>query len=247
MISLLIGLFTGLSLGLTGAGGAIIAVPLMMYFLGESISSATGLSLAIVMVGATVGTLRLAMQKHIHFQYKLIALMALGGLIFAPIGRSLSFLLSEQLLIACFTLLTLFMAWRLWLGNSKADIENPGTLSIPILLLSSVFIGVLSGLFGVGGGFLLVPLLRHLGLSFVQASSHSLAVISIISTIGFVSHLVMAESIPLQFLPMLATGVTIGIIGGIFIQSKTNAKILQRGFSLLLLGSASLLIFQSIS
>jgi uncharacterized membrane protein YfcA len=247
MISLLIGLFTGLSLGLTGAGGAIIAVPLMMYFLGESISSATGLSLAIVMVGTTVGTFRLTMQKHIQFQYKLIAFMALGGLIFAPIGRSLSFMLPEQILIASFTLLTLFMAWRLWLGNSNLDVKSPGALSVPTLLLSSVFIGLLSGLFGVGGGFLLVPLLRHLGLSFVQASSHSLAVISIISAIGFISHLMMAESIPLQFLPMLAAGVTIGIIGGIFIQSKTNVKTLQRGFSLLLLGSAGLLIFQSIS
>lgn len=272
---LAIGLLIGLILGLTGSGGSVFAVPLLILLAGLPINDAIGLSLGAVAASTFYGSLRNFVQKTSYpVLWKPGIILAITGAISAPYGKWLGLQIPEGWLIGGFCLLAALIALRMWLGAIKnpdfsevvragnfSQTPTPDTLCrlstngqfelrprcISGLLIGGVLVGLLSGLFGVGGGFLIVPLLLALsGISMMQAVNTSLAIIAFISTIGFISHLFFTDNIQWPLLGLVATGGVIGMFTGQLISHKIASALLQKIFALGLLTVAIFTLTRSL-
>ncbi|HAD32080.1 MULTISPECIES: sulfite exporter TauE/SafE family protein [unclassified Methylophaga] len=271
---LLIGIVIGLLLGLTGAGGSVFAVPLLILLGDVSIHQAVTLSLAAVATITLYGSVRNLGNQTIL--WKPAALLAGSGMLGAPLGQIFASMLSEVLLVAGFSLLAVIIAVRMWLTattmpeaskvvrSSHLSLDNAKGVLCKFspdgkfqlrprcmggLLLGGFLVGILSGLFGVGGGFLIIPLLLLLSqVSMVQAVSTSLVVITLVSSIGFISHLTFGEInyLPFKSLAWLIAGGLTGMYAGQLISHRIANAHLQKIFSIgLLLVAVTLFYVQT--
>lgn len=249
LIALLYGLVVGLSLGLTGGGGSIFAVPLLVFGMDLGVRSAVALSLLVVGLTAAYGALLQWRGGGVHWRAGLV--LGFGGLIAAPAGSWLGRGMPEALALSLFALLMLVVGWRMWTSPSRATEVPlpPSRLACPQpadeagnfqpacalkLLIAGAITGVLSGMFGVGGGFLVVPaLLAVARLPVPRALATSLVAIGMISITGFAANagqLEPADRVPgAWFLLGAALGMTLGTV----IKRHLPAKVLSRGFALM--------------
>ncbi|WP_236233066.1 sulfite exporter TauE/SafE family protein [Pseudomonas tohonis] len=228
--ALAIGTLLGLLLGLTGAGGSMVALPLLLS-LHLPLRDAVGVSLGAVALTALVGTLLRLRQGLVAWPP--VLLLAATGLPGNALGQWLGHRVPEGLLITGFCLLVLWSAWRLWHG---AEQPRPGTgpLRYLPLLAIGLGVGVLSGLMGVGGGFLVVPaLLWFTPLSVLAATATSLAVVVVVSGGGFLLYLGQAQP-PALLLGALAVGGALGMLVGNRLAHRLGGPALQRLFAVLL-------------
>lgn len=262
---LLIGILIGLVLGLTGAGGSVFAVPLLMLLADLPTSSAVGISLGAVAASSFYGSLRTLFSKQRRASVLWLPgiILAGTGAITAPLGKWLGLQLAETWLMLGFSLLALVIATRMWLSATRnpdrakvvragnfADTPSPGllcTLSqngqfvlrprcLSGLMIGGGLVGILSGLFGVGGGFLIVPLMLMLSpISMPQAVSTSLAIIAVVSGSGFISYLIMSPGHDWQSLGLVAAGGVLGMMIGQAISHKIANALLQKVFAVSLL------------
>ncbi len=130
LLTLLLGTLVGFSLGMTGGGGAIFAVPLLVYVLGIPTREAVGISLLTVGSTAMVGFLPRARHGLVEFPTGI--LFALAGMIGAPIGSKLADLIPEAILLVAFAFLMLLISVRMWI---KAQDR---TAHLPIIVVVSM-------------------------------------------------------------------------------------------------------------
>lgn len=266
-----IGLAIGLILGLTGAGGSVFAVPLLL-LAGMSMADATGISLGAVAVTTLYASLRNSLsRKQVPLLWKPGLILALSGALTAPLGKWLGMQLDERWLMTGFSLLAAIIALRMWINAQQnphiasvvragnfAAIASPDHLCnlnptgqfelrprcVSGLLIGGLVVGILSGLFGVGGGFLIVPLLLALSaVSMAQAVSTSLLIIALISSSGFISHLVMNENQQWDWLLLVAAGGLMGMVIGQTVSHKIANLWLQKLFAVSLLVVAGTMVF----
>lgn len=261
---LAIGIVIGLVLGLTGAGGSVFAVPLLMLLGQMPMSEATGISLGAVAASTLYGSYRNWRGGQILWLPGLI--LAAVGAASAPIGQWLSLQLPELWLLLGFNLLAAIIALRMWLSAARnpqsasvvragnfSDTPRPGMLCnlsktgqfqlrprcTAGLIIGGLIVGLLSGLFGVGGGFLIVPLLLALSpISMAQAVSTSLVIIALVSSSGFISHIALSGALDKNTwtpLVLVAGGGIAGMIAGQLISHKIANASLQKIFALSLL------------
>lgn len=242
-LSLLFGLVVGFSLGLTGGGGSIFAVPLLVYGLGVGAREAVGISLAAVGATALFGLAIRLRAGEVEVGTGLI--FSAAGMLGAPIGSWLGGLVPPGLLLMLFAGLMLLVAARMWRKASRSPEESrairaetgaPGaqergpacrrdptgrlTMSsrcASLLALVGLGTGVLSGLFGVGGGFVIVPALVFFsGMGIHRAVATSLLAIALISGSGVASYVAAGRP--------LAAGVTgmfvLGGLGGMWLGTR---------------------------
>src|SRR5690606_12099001 len=225
-----IGLILGLLLGLTGAGGSLVALPLLLS-LQLPLRDAIGVSLGAVAMSALIGAIPRARLGQVA--WRPVLLLAICGLPGNAVGQWLGRHVPENALIVCFCLLVLWSARRMWRGagleRQTATHSRPGAL-----LVIGLGVGVLSGLMGVGGGFLIVPaLLWFTPLSLLSAMATSMAVIALVSGGGFLLYLTDAHP-PLLLLGGLAAGGASGVLTGNLLAQRLNSQILQRLFAVML-------------
>jgi uncharacterized protein len=272
---LLIGIIVGLILGLTGAGGSVFAVPLLMLFAGQSMSEAIGISLGAVASSTLYASLR--NLRNNTLLWAPIIILAIAGMITASIGKWLSTQLPQLGILLAFNALALVIAARMWLSAKRdpvsATVVRASSLSVAAesgllcrfnangkfelrprcmfgLIFGGLVTGLLSGLFGVGGGFLIVPLLLFLThVSMAQAISSSLVIITFISGSGFVSHLLLGsntqQTMNWAAFFWVAGGGVIGMFAGQRLSRFIAGAKLQQGFALcLVLISVLTLLFR---
>jgi uncharacterized protein len=268
---LLIGMIIGLILGLTGAGGSVFAVPLLMLLAGMPMVDAVGISLGAVAASTLYGSLRNLVKKSAApVLWRPGVILASAGAVSAPAGKWLGLQLDELWLISGFSLLAGVIALRMWLSAQKnptaasvvragnfSDTPSPDLLCrlsesgqfelrprcVSGLLIGGLIVGLLSGLFGVGGGFLIVPLLLVLStVSMAQAVSTSLIIIALISGSGFISHLwlgdnhgAIAGNTQWITLGLVAAGGVAGMIIGQAVSHKIANALLQKIFAVSLI------------
>ncbi|MBC9251067.1 hypothetical protein A9179_12350 [Pseudomonas alcaligenes] len=228
--ALSIGTLLGLLLGLTGAGGSLVALPLLLS-LHLPMHDAIGVSLGAVALTALVGAIPRARRGQVS--WRPVLLLSLCGLPGNALGQWLSRYVAESVLIVAFCLLVLWSAWRMWRSASLPRSGQGAVRSLPLLGIG-LGVGLLSGLLGVGGGFLVVPgLLWFTPLSMLAATATSMAVIALVSGGGFLLYLSGASPSPLLLFG-LAGGGALGVLVGNRLAQRLGGQRLQRLFALLL-------------
>ena len=272
-MALIVGVVIGLVLGLTGAGGSVFAVPLLIVLLGLPAQQAIGLSLGAVAISALFGSLSRLKGGDIQWLPAMVYAVV-GGLV-APLGNWSNRQIDESVLMIAFSVLVLVIASRMWIqanrhpqdamivrAGQQESIEQAGAIcrfnhfetfqiGLPCVLgitVGASVTGLLSRLFGVGGGFLIVPTLLFLtGITIRQAVVTSLVIIAIVSGSGFVSYLLTGEHLNTSLLLLIASGGVVGMVLGIVISRYIAGPGLQKLFSVLMLVMAILTLVMQLA
>ena len=232
----------GLSLGLTGAGGSIITLPVLVYLAGLPPKEAVGLSLFVVGVAALVGAIRCLRAGEIHLKAGLM--FALSGMAGAAGGAQLTPLVSGRVLMILFATLMLVVAINMLMG-SKVEPSTKAECHPGRCLLAGLAVGGLTGFIGVGGGFLLMPaLVKFARLPLRAATGTSLAVIAFNSAAGFVSH--FGEAPPRWTLAFVFAGIAAtGVLIGSSLAKRLPVARLRQAFAIMVIGTGTLVLWQS--
>ena len=240
LLGLAYGLVVGVSLGLTGGGGSIFAVPILIYGLGVPVGTSIGLSLAAVGVTAGFGAALRLRAKEVDVRDGLV--FAVAGMILAPAGAWLGSKLPNPLLLSALAVLMAIVGTRMWLGKAGATIEPGPCVTRPgvgrglgcytRLVAAGSAAGLMSGLFGVGGGFIIVPALLYVtGMSIHRSVATSLLVIFLISLSGVAAHILHGQRFPMPVTAIFIAGGFAGMFAGIALRSRLPALMLQKVFA----------------
>ena len=239
---LLLGAVVGSTLGLIGAGGAILAVPGLVAILGLSATAATTSSIIIVGSAALAGALRRRNTGTVDVKI---------GLTFSAIGIFGNFLgtlllrvIPENLIMIIFALL-MFGA-----GYAMCCRENPQpTAEKPkwqLVVIAATFVGILTGLLGIGGGFLIVPaLILFLKVPTKVAAGTSLVAITANSLIAFVLRYEFWNQIPVAEVAVFTISAISASLLLTPVAGKLNAKVTQKIFSVVIVLVAIYTLFSN--
>lgn len=268
-LAVLFGAVVGFALGLTGGGGGIFAVPLLVYGLSVAPREAVGISLAAVGGTALFGAAPRLGSGQVEVRTGL--LFAIAGMAGAPVGAYLATLLPEALLLVLFAGLMLVVAQRMWVksrpksvGQAAASCEvaddedhhacqrdADGRLRLTsrcarLLVLIGLLTGVLSGMFGVGGGFVIVPsLVLFSGMSMHKAVGTSLFVIVLVSASGLAAHYASNNTISLETTLQFLVGGLAGMGAGGLVARRLKGPTLQKTFAVAIVAVAAFVIAKS--
>lgn len=246
------GLLIGAALGLLGGGGSILAVPALVYGVGESVPQAVTASLFIVGVSSGVGAWPRARAGQVR--WPVAAVFGAAGIGTAFAGTTVNHLMSAQVLLLTFAALMVIVAARMLWGRVEprgACAAPDGRVNwkgcLPKTIAVGAAVGFLTGLFGVGGGFIVVPALALLlGLEMTTAIGTSLVVIVINSAAGLAAHLQRTTvdwSVALLF---AGAALVAALLAGRF-GAHIDADRLRRWFALLIIAVAVFVAVEAIT
>jgi hypothetical protein len=269
-LSIAFGLLVGFALGLTGGGGSIFAVPLLVYGLAVTPREAVGVSLAAVGATSLVGSTERLRAAEVELGVGL--LFALAGMLGAPVGTWVNGYVPEWLLLTLFAGLMIIVAVRMWVNASQhragtpmrgegelnptqvpsdptpaAPPQSPNVRRWLLLGLAGLVTGVLSGIFGVGGGFLIVPALVLVGgLEIHRATATSLLVIALISAAGVAAYLNAGRPLALDLTALFVVGGVGGMWLGVLVGRRLSGPHLQRVFAVAMIAVALFIVGKNI-
>lgn len=265
LIAPALGIFVGLLMGLTGAGGGILSVPLLVFALHLKVAEAAPIALTAIALAAGVGAF-LGHQNKI-LRYRAAIFMALFGLLISPLGLWLAQRIPNHPLLILFGCTLFYVSTRLYLEarneilgiQPKAQLPPPCLLNaqngkldwnIPCaraLMLSGGLAGFLSGLLGVGGGFIIVPALkRYTDLPIQSIVATSLGVLAIISS-GSAIVAAASGNLNLSIAIPFSLGALVGLLIGRAFGKKISGPRLQQIFAILTFGVAISLMFKGLA
>ena len=231
--ALLVGLAIGAVLGLIGAGGAVVAVPAFVYLFGFSSLQATTASLAVVAVSAASGAIPRIRQKQVRLRQ---ALLFWGlGIVGTFAGARLATVIPEAIVLTGFAIVMLGAAVAMWRKSSAVEPTGEKQSARWVLPAVAVAIGLLTGIFGVGGGFLIVPaLVLVFGFPFAIATGTSLVVVALNSVTALAFKYDTWSQIPWQIPLLVIVGGLIGSVVASTLNHGLSQRMLERAFAVLL-------------
>ncbi|MDO8177445.1 MAG: sulfite exporter TauE/SafE family protein [Undibacterium sp.] len=250
-MALAIGVPVGLIMGITGAGGGMLALSALVLLLDWNMQQATPVALMAVTAGAYIGGID-GLRKRL-VRYRAAVLMALMGAPFAIAGVQLARLLPQKWLMLSFAIVLIWVGTRLIRQKRPLLADdtdrpvlarlNPVTGRFNWTLRTTVVIsaiggmaGFMTGLLGVGGGFVIVPLLRHYtNVSMHAAVATSLLVIALVGTVGVSTALIQGVALPAEFTALFMLATIAGMLAGRRLVAHLHASTVQRLFAILLL------------
>ncbi|MDP2275533.1 MAG: sulfite exporter TauE/SafE family protein [Archangium sp.] len=245
------GVVGGLLSGFFGVGGNFILVPLLGLALGLNQHQAQGLTLAALLPPLGAPAVWQYRRAGVPLLWPVVGLAILGFLPAIPIGSLVANELSAPVLRSIFAVLlgvTALRTWRATKGQSvQPHLTEPPRGYIPTALLSGVAAGFASGLLGIGGAIVLIPLLtRRLGMSQKQAQLTSLAMLLPPIALPGVWVYAQESGIPWGSLVPVACGFVVGAFFGAKLNQVVSPARLTRGFAVLLLISAVVLVLTAL-
>jgi uncharacterized membrane protein YfcA len=232
----------GVSLGLLGGGGSILAVPVLVYVLGFEAKPAIAMSLAVVGTTSLAAAVQHRRMGNLRMKPALVfGLVAMAG---AFAGARLSVLLTGTMQLALLAIVMLVAAGSMLRGGSgHAEMRTPPKLTL--LAASAGGVGVLTGIVGIGGGFLIVPALVVLArLPMREAVGTSLLVIAMNSAAGLAGYL-GAVTLDWGFHAGFTAVAAAGALAGARLAARVPQHVLKRGFAVFLLAVGVLVLYRN--
>lgn len=218
LLAIVSGAVIGAVLGFVGAGGAMLSVPILLYVFGFTAIPATTGALAIVLCAAIAGAIPKARAKEIL--YREASVIWALGLVTNLAASILAHRLSDSVITTGFSA-TLLLAALSMVKKSKAQEQR--RMPVGVLIIVSLGIGVITGLFGIGGGFIVIPVLMHaFGTPARVASGTSLVVIALNSITAFIGHQSHWDEVDWKIPVVMALSATAIALLASHRQSKSN-------------------------
>ncbi|WP_282043477.1 sulfite exporter TauE/SafE family protein [Winogradskyella flava] len=253
-------LLIGIVLGLIGGGGSILTVPILVYLLFVNPVTATAYSLFVVGVSSLVGAIRNIQKGLVDFKTAIV--FAVPAFIAVYIARKYlvpaipetvftagDFSITKNIAIMLFFAIVMLVASISMIRNKRADSpeETVITYNYPLIIIEGLLVGIITGIVGAGGGFLIIPALVLLAkLPMKKAVATSLLIIAIKSLIGFIGDVENLE-IDWSFLLLFTSISIIGIFLGIYLSNFIEGKKLKKGFGWFVLVMGVYIIFKELS
>jgi uncharacterized protein len=244
VLALLAGGLTGLALGALGGGGSMLAVPAMIYLLGFSPAAAT--TAALVVVTLTSVTALVTHARGGAVRWREGALFAAAGLVPAAIGGAVSGRLPAGVLMGAFAVVAVLAAVRML--RPSASVRPDG---VPVrtsrVARAGAGLGAVTGVLGVGGGFLAVPaLVNVVGLRMRAAVGTSLLVITVNSLAALAARAGTSVDVDWGGVAPFAATAVLGAWDGRRLAAKVSAGALQRTFAVALLAVAAFMLADAV-
>ncbi|GAA4872234.1 sulfite exporter TauE/SafE family protein [Actinomycetospora straminea] len=242
-LAALFGAVIGALLGLVGGGGGILAVPALVYGLGFPVSAAVPASLVVIGLTSAVAV---APRVRREVNWRLAAIVGAAGIPTALLGGVVNHRLDQDVLLVVFAAIMILAAVRMLRGTDETggvcDLPDGGVAwrrCLPRAMATGLLVGFLTGLLGVGGGFLLVPaLIIALGLRTPIAVATSLVIMVINSAAGLVPHLAsggLAAGMDWPVIAVFALAAFVVSLPAGRLARRVPAAVLRRGFAVLVL------------
>jgi uncharacterized membrane protein YfcA len=236
-------LFIGITLGLIGGGGSILTVPILVYLLNIEPVPATAYSLFIVGLTALIGSFTFMKKKEIS--YITAVVFSIPAFIAVFLTRKFlvpaipdviftlgTFAFTKNLFVMLLFALLMVVASVSMIKNKKT-VADAGEIQFnyPMILLEGFGVGILTGLVGAGGGFLIIPALVLLAkLPMKTAVGTSLLIIAVKSLIGFIGDVGTNLTVDWQFIALFSSLAVVGIIGGSYLSKFISNEKLKPAF-----------------
>jgi uncharacterized membrane protein YfcA len=234
------GLAGGLLSGMFGIGGGVVLVPLLGLLLGLQQQEAQGVTLAVLLLPVGLPAV-LAYRKRVAIRWWLVAALVTGFVASVGLGAQVASAMSDRPLRVLFAVLVVAAAAQMWRGQgARPPANRPGDAASPSNL-NGIWIGAiggfLAGLFGIGGGIVMVPLLV-LVLRLEQHEAQAATLATMLPPVGLPGVLAYAHArgtLPWFLMGMVAVGFAAGALAGARIAVRTRSGPLTRAFALFLL------------
>jgi uncharacterized membrane protein YfcA len=243
LITIALAVIVGVALGLLGGGGSILMVPLLVYVAGMDAKEAIAASLVVVGVTAAVSVVGHARAGRVRWRTGL--LFGLAGMVGAFGGGWIGGRLPGQLLLVGFALMMVATAVAMLRGRKPVDpARAPAELPVGRVLVDGVVVGLVTGLVGAGGGFLVVPALALLGgLPMGVAVGTSLLVIAMKSFAGITGYLTTV-SLDWPLVGAITLAAIIGSLVGARLVNRIPADALRKTFGWFVLAMGAFVLIQ---
>ena len=243
------GVLIGAALGLLGGGGSVLTVPIFVYLLGFNPKEAIAMSLAVVAVTSAVGTATHWHAGNVNVRVAAVfgAVAMLGTLIGVRLARFVPGTTQLVLFAAVMLAAAVFMLRsRPACDDDVTEVTGEPFTSVLKVMPAGLLVGLLTGVVGVGGGFLIVPALVLLRMSVHEAVGTSLLVITgtcIVGFLGYFGHV----SFNWVAVALVAAGTLPGIALGSYVHQYVPQSILRRGFAAFLVVIAAFILIENLS
>jgi uncharacterized membrane protein YfcA len=254
IVGLLLAVLMGISLGLLGGGGSILAVPILKYVVGFGAKEAIASSLAVVGLTSLFAAIGHWRSGHVNVRVALIfGTVAMAG---TYLGARLAVFFSGAAQLALFAAVMIVAAYFMFRENGSNPTANPTEdgsdsdfsgkrMSYGLIVIEGLAVGVLTGLVGVGGGFLIVPALVVLGkVPMKEAVGTSLVVIAMKSAAGFAGYVGQVE-IRWSYLAMFTAVAIAGSLGGTYLVRYVPQGALKKTFAVFLVVMGAFILYQN--
>ncbi len=253
-------LLIGLVLGLIGGGGSILTVPILVYALTLNPVLATAYSLFVVGATSLVGAIKNIMKGMVDFKTAIIfaipafiAVYLTRAYLIPAIPEELfyvgDFMVTKNLAIMLFFAIIMLLASisMIWSKRKETDENTIVTYNYPLIIIEGVVVGVITGIVGAGGGFLIIPALVLLAkLPMKKAVATSLFIIAIKSLIGFLGD-VQNLDIDWKFLLSFTAISILGIFIGMWLNKFIDGKKLKKVFGWFVLVMGVYIIYKELA
>lgn len=244
-IAMVLAVLVGITLGLLGGGGSILMVPLLAYVAGLEPTQAIATSLFVVGATSAAGAVSHALAGRVQWRTGLS--FGSAGMVGAYAGGSLAAFAPAPILLVGFAAMMITAAVAMLRGRRESErVGEVHRIAVVLVAINGLVVGLITGLVGAGGGFLVVPALALLGgLPMPVAVGSSLVVIAMNSFAGLAGHL---SSVHLDW--RLAAAVTLAaLMGGVIgarLTAMVNPDFLRRVFGWFVLAMASVILAQEV-
>ena len=250
LLAIPFGLAIGLAVGTLGGGGSVLAVPVLVYVLDQTVPEATTASLLVVAAGAIAGGLSHARAGRVCWRHAgSFTAAAIPGI---AVGTVAAETVGETVLLGGFALVMIAAARATWRKSAKSEPEPGGTwervrtcppVRLPRDVIAGAAIGFVTGFFGVGGGFLIVPTLA-IALAFTMrtAVGTSLVIITATSVLGLAAHLLAGRELDAGVTATMTIACVAGAVSGAALAGRIPQRTLGRGFALLVAAVAAYML-----
>lgn len=244
-------MFIGAALGATGGGGSLLAIPLLVYVLDVRAQPAAAISLVVVAISALLGVYQRRRSGEVKVRAALI--LSVTGAVGAWIGAHGHRHVREEIVLLTFGLMMMVAAVQMWRRSSDPSQDSSDTNCADRfppscwrqLSMIGAVVGLLTGFFGVGGGFVIVPaLVLVLGFPMQVAVSTSLLIIALMAVGGIIGHL-QTGHMDWQVTGLLLAGSVVGMTVGSRVAPSLSPIAVARSFALLAAGVAGIMMIHN--